>query len=153
MSNYSKYLQASFPPLQLPVAEALWSIEKDCPGKRRHTGLQERVVLSTHQKIGCFALFMNSTWKQQKIMLVRDCWWSIPRNFKTNFKKSILDDRVSGKRGPKMFLQIILEIKRLQSKILEFKHRSFGKHSFMDMISTIFFWMKTVVHNRVNQDV
>lgn len=50
MSNYSKYLQASFLPLRLPVAEALWSIEKDSPGKIRHTRLQERVVLSTHKK-------------------------------------------------------------------------------------------------------
>jgi hypothetical protein len=33
MSNYSKYLQASFLPLRLPVAEALWSVEKDCSGK------------------------------------------------------------------------------------------------------------------------
>lgn len=65
MSNYSKYLQASFLPLRLPVAEALWSIEKDCPGKIRHTQLQERVALSTHKKISCLALFTDSTWKQQ----------------------------------------------------------------------------------------
>lgn len=36
MSNDCKYLQAFFLPLRLPVAEALKSIEKDCPGKIRH---------------------------------------------------------------------------------------------------------------------
>lgn len=84
MSNYSKYLQASFLPLRLPVAGVLWSIEKDCSGKIRHTQLQERVPLSTQKKkISYLALFMNTTWKQEKIMPVSGCLRIL--NFKTNF--------------------------------------------------------------------
>lgn len=45
-------------------------------------------------------------------------------------KKSILDDRISRKTGPEMFLQIILELKRLLSEMFEFKHRSFGQRSY-----------------------
>lgn len=58
MSNYSKYLQASFLPLRFPVAEALWIIEKDCPGKIRHAQLQERVLLNTQKSVAWLALFI-----------------------------------------------------------------------------------------------
>ena len=74
MSNYGKYLQASFLPLRLPVAEALWSIEKHCPGKVRHTLLQKEWLqahsigagsvygfcVQTTKNYACEGLFENS---------------------------------------------------------------------------------------------
>lgn len=113
MSNYSKYLQASFLPLRLPVAEALWNIEKDWAGKMRHTSYRESGSEHTH-KIGCLALFMNFMCKQQKKLCLgntmsRDIFREYSRNIRT------------------------LQASKVN---FELKHGPFDEHSFMN---TFFF--------------
>lgn len=123
MSNYSKYLQTSFLPSRLPVAEALWSIEKDYPGKKSHTLLQERMALSTHAKLVAGLCLWIPCGNNRKLCMWRAVWEPGLRNFKTNLK-SILDGQVYGEMGHMMFSEYSRNNRTVQARDIKIRGKA-----------------------------
>lgn len=110
MSNYCKYLQAFFLPLRLPVAEALWSIEKDCPGKIRHRQLQEGLSLNTHK-----CPLLRSVYEFRVETTRNYAWEGLLKNlkilgdFRTKLENSGLNGQVQA-AGTHVSAECVLEI-------------------------------------------
>lgn len=93
MSNYSKYLQAFFLPLQLPVAEALWSIEKGSPGKIRHTVAGKSGLKHTQNRsLGCYGFHVQTTESYAREGLVVNLFFALQ-----NFKDQVWTIKYMGK--------------------------------------------------------